>query len=71
MAQVYKMILYVCDLKDDFYDEIPARIKRDLEDDNFLCQFADGQVGSYLEWDDDLDLNKDDCPASIWETYFE
>ena len=75
MAQLYKMTLYVCDLDDSLsLDEIKVLIKQDALDSvavNCLCHFADEQVGSQIEWDDDIDLNKCNCPASVWDKYFE
>lgn len=75
MAQLYKMTLYVCDLDDNLsLDEIKILIEQDALDGvavNCLCQFADGQVGPQVEWDDDIDLNEYNCPASVWEKYFE
>ena len=55
MAQLYKMTLYVCDLCDDLSLN---EIKTRID------QYA-------LEWDDDIDLNEYNDPASVWEKYFE
>ena len=75
MAQLYKMTLYVSDLEDSLsLDEIKVLIKQNALDGvsvNCLCQFADEQVGPQVEWDDDIDLNKCNCPTSTWEKYFE
>ena len=75
MAQLYKMTLYVCDLEDSLsLDEIKVLIKQDALDGvavNCFCNFADEQVGPQIEWDDDIDLNKCNCPASVWDKYFE
>ena len=75
MAQLYKMTLYVCDLNDDLsLDEIETLIKQDALDGvsvNCLCCFADEQIGPQVEWDDDIDLNKYNCPTSTWDKYFE
>lgn len=75
MAQLYKMTLYVCDLNDDLsLDEIETLIKQDALDGvsvNCLCRFANEQVGPQVEWDDDIDLNRIDCPTATWDKYFE
>lgn len=75
MAQLYKMTLYVCDLADDLsLEDIKSRIDDVALDSvsmSCICHFADEQVGRRIEWDDDIDINKIDCPASAWEKYFE
>mgnify|MGYP003449032457 FL=1 len=75
MAQLYKMTLYVCDLEDSLsLDEIKVLIEQYALDGvaiNCLCHFADEQVGPQIEWDDDIDLNKWNCPDSVWDKYFE
>lgn len=75
MAQLYKMTLYVCDLEDSLsLDEIKVLIKQDALDGvavNCFCHFADERIGPQIEWDDDIDLNKYNCPASVWDKYFE
>ena len=75
MAQLYKMTLYVCDLNDNLsLDEIKTLIKQDALDGvsvNCLCHFADEKIGPQVEWDDDIDLNYINCPASTWDKYFE
>lgn len=74
MAQLYKMTLYVCDLGDNLsLGEIETLIKQDALDGvsvNCLCHFADRQIGEQIEWDDDVDINRCDCPTSAWEKYF-
>lgn len=66
MAQLYKMTLYVCDLDDSLsLDEIKVLIEQYALDGvsvNCLCQFADERIGPQIEWDDDIDLNKYNCP---------
>ena len=75
MAQLYKMTLYVCDLEEDLsLDEIKTMIKEDAMSDisvSCICHFADEQVGKRVEWDDDIDLNRLDCPNAAWDKYFE
>ena len=75
MAQLYKMTLYVCDLEDSLsLDEIKVLIKQDALDGvaaNYFCHFTDEQVGPQIEWDEDIDLNKCNCPTSVWDKYFE
>lgn len=75
MAQLYKMTLYVCDLEEDlFLDEIKTLIEQYALDGaaiNCICHFANEQVGPQVEWDDDIDLNKCNCPTSTWDKYFE
>ena len=75
MAQLYKMTLYVCDLEDNLsLDEIETLIKQDALDGisvNCVCHFADSKIGQNVEWNDDIDLNRFDCPTSAWEKYFE
>lgn len=74
MAQLYKMTLYVCDLKDDLsLDEIKNLIEQDALDSvtvNCVCHFADEQTGPQVEWDDDIDLNYLDCLTSTLGKYF-
>ena len=75
MAQLYKMTLYVCDLEENLsLNEIKTLIKQDALDGvsvNCLCHFADEKIGPQVEWDDDIDLNYINCPASTWDKYFE
>lgn len=75
MAQLYKMTLYVCDLEEDlFLDEIKTLIKQYALDGaaiNCICHFANEQIGPQVEWDDDIDLNRRDCPTATWDKYFE
>ena len=74
MAQLYKMTLYVCDLEDGLsLDEIETLIEQDALNSiyvNCVCHFADSQIGQNVEWDDDIDLNRCDCPTSAWDKYF-
>ena len=74
MAQLYKMTLYVCDLEDSLsLDKIETLIKRDALNGisvNCICHFADSKIGQNVEWNDDIDLNRCDCPTSAWEKYF-
>lgn len=74
MAQLYKMTLYVCDLEDSLsLDEIETLIKRDALNGisvNCICHFADSKIGQNVEWNDDIDLNRCDCPTSAWKKYF-
>ena len=74
MAQLYKMTLYVCDLEDSLsLDEIETLIKRDALNGisvNCICHFADSKIGQNVEWNDDIDLNRCDCPTSAWDKYF-
>ena len=75
MAQLYKMTLYVCDLEENLsLDEIKTLIKQDALDGcsvSCICHFDNEQVGQRVEWDNDIDLNKCDCPTSNWKKYFE
>lgn len=68
MAQLYKMTLYVCDLEDNLsLDEIKTLIKQDALDGvavNCICHFDNEQIGQQVEWDDDINLNRRDCPIS-------
>lgn len=74
MAQLYKMTLYVCDLQDSLsLDEIETLVEQDALNGisvNCVCHFADSQIGRNVEWDDDIDLNRCDCPTSAWDKYF-
>ena len=74
MAQLYKMTLYVCDLEDSLsLDEIETLIKRDALNGisvNCICHFADSKIGQNVEWNDDIDLNRCNCPTSTWNKYF-
>lgn len=74
MAQLYKMTLYICDLEESLsFDEIETLIdERALSgiSVNALCHFADEQIGEQIEWDDDVDINRCDCPTSVWDKYF-
>lgn len=75
MAQLYKMTLYVCDLEDNLsLNEIKILIDQYALDGvsvSCICHFANEQVGPQVEWDDDIDLNRVDCPTSTWNRYFE
>lgn len=68
------MTLYVCDLQDNLsLDEIQTLIEQDAIDGisvDCICHFANEQVGAQVEWDDDIDLNRIDCPTPTWEKYF-
>ena len=74
MAQLYKMTLYVCDLEDSLsLDKIETLIKRDALNGisvHCICHFADSKIGQNVEWNDNIDLNRCDCPTSAWEKYF-
>ena len=74
MAQLYKMTLYVCDLWGDLsLDEIKVLIEdRALSgvSTNAICKFTNEQIGDHIEWNDDIDINKLDCPISAWDKYF-
>lgn len=74
MAQLYKMSLYICDLEENLsLDEIKALIEQYALDGvsvSCICRFADEQIGDQIEWDDDIDLNKINCPTYTWEKYF-
>lgn len=74
MAQLYKMTLYVCDLEDSLsLDEIKTLIEQDALNGisvNCIYHFADSKIGQNVEWNDDIDLNRCDCPTSAWEKYF-
>lgn len=74
MAQLYKLTLYVCDLEENLSLQ---EIERLIDDEalngcaiNCACHFADEKVGRTVEWNDDIDLNRLDCPTSAWEKYF-
>ena len=75
MAQFYRMTLYVCNLEEELsFDEIKTLIdERALSgvSINAICRFANEQVGKQIEWHDDVDINKLDCPISAWEKYFD
>lgn len=74
MAQFYKMTLYVCDLEENLsLNEIKTLIKQDALDGistGCICHFADEQEGRQIEWDDDIDINRVNCPTERWERYF-
>ena len=74
MAQLYKMTLYVCDLEDSLsLDEIETLIEQHALNGismNCICHFADSKIGQNVEWNDDIDLNRCDCPTSAWDKYF-
>ena len=74
MAQLYKMTLYVCDLEENLsIDEIKTLVKEQALDGvsvSCICHFSDEQVGEQIEWDDDVDLNRVNCPTTAWEKYF-
>lgn len=75
MAQLYKMTIYVCDLEDNLsLNEIKTLINQDALDGvsvGCICHFANEQIGPQIEWDDDIDLNRIDCPTATWDKYFE
>lgn len=74
MAQLYKMTLYLCDLEDNLtIKEIEELIKyRALNgiSTNVICKFTDEKIGKNIEWDEDIELNKCNCPVPVWESYF-
>ena len=74
MAQFYKMTLYVCDLEENLsLNEIKTLIKQEALDGistSAICHFADEQEGRRIEWDDDIDVNRVNCPTERWERYF-
>lgn len=74
MAQLYKMTLYLCDLEDSLtIKEIEELIKyRALNGiaTNVVCKFTDEKIGKNIEWDEDIELNRCNCPVSVWESYF-
>lgn len=74
MAQLYKMTLYVCDLEEDLsLNDIKTLIEDEALNGtaiNCICKFADEKVGKQIDFDDETDINKIDCPASVWEKYF-
>lgn len=74
MAQLYKMMLYVCDLEENLslnqIKNLIEYIGLDGCSVNCICHFADEQVGEQIEWDDNIDLNYTNCPTSAWEKYF-
>lgn len=74
MAQLYKLRLYVCDLDENLS---LSDIKSIIEDvklnnvwTNCVCHFSDEKVGKKIEWQDNIDINRIDCPTSAWEKYF-
>lgn len=75
MAQLYKMTVYVCDLEENLsLDEIKTLIDEHALSGvavNAICRFANEQTGKRIEWYDDVDINKLDCPVSAWEKYFD
>ena len=75
MAQLYKMTLYVCDLEDSLsLNDIKTLIKQDALDGisiSCICRFANEKIGKRIEWNDDIDINYVDCPATAWDKYFE
>lgn len=74
MAQLWKMTLYICDLEEDLsLDEIKALIDQNALNGcsiNCVCHFAHEQKGPCVEWDDDIDINRLDCPTEAWDKYF-
>lgn len=74
MAKLFKMTLYVCDLEENLsLGEIETLIRQDALDGpslSALVKFADQAEGPSIEFGDDTDLNRSDCPASAWEKYF-
>lgn len=74
MAQFYKMTLYVCDLEENLsLDDIKTLIEyKALEGIaiNCMCEFANEKIGKRIDFDDEMDINKIDCPTSAWERYF-
>lgn len=74
MAKLYKMTLYVCDLEENLsLNEIKTLINQDALNGisvNAVCHFSDEQEGRQIEWDEDIDINRIDCPTERWERYF-
>lgn len=75
MAQLYKMTLYVCDLEENLsLDEIKHVIEQDALNGIFLnciCHFSDEKIGKQIDFYDEIDINRTDCPTSSWENYFQ
>ena len=75
MARLYKMTVYVCDWEENLsLDAIKTLIaERALSGVSVRagCRFANEQTGKRIEWRDDVDINKMDCPVSAWEKYFD
>ena len=74
MAKLYKMTMYVCDLEENLSLEA---IKTLIEDEalngcaiNCICHFDGEQTGQMVDFNDEIDINRTDCPTSAWESYF-
>lgn len=68
------MTLYVCDLEENLTQrEIETLIKQDALDGcsvSAITKFAGQVEGPTIDFDDDTDLNRMDCPVEAWERYF-
>lgn len=74
MAQLWKMTLYICGLEENLsLDGIKALIDQNALNGcaiNCVCHFTDEQKGPRIEWDDDIDINRLNCPTEAWDKYF-
>lgn len=68
MAKIFKITGYFVDCNDDYDCD---RLKIDLEQDyDLIAHHINVEERDIDEWDDDIPLNKIDCPVSECEKYF-
>lgn len=69
MAKLHKAEIYMLDVNEMYnsLEEIIGAFDWHIDDINFHSY--DGQSVE-IEWDDDIDLNRNDCKRETYEKYF-
>jgi hypothetical protein len=72
MAKVFKAELYVVDINGDYvsFDEIQYDLERFLSNDSIVFTFGVKESEEF-EWDDDIDLNYNNCSQENCDRYLE
>lgn len=70
MAKIYKFEAYVVDVNEDFNDaeDYIDYINNRLKYGGDIVPFNIQEVK--IEWDDDIDINKMNCPIENYDKYF-
>lgn len=70
MAKIFKFTAYVVDVNDDFdsADDYIDYVNNGIKYDGDIIPFNSSTVN--VEWDDDIDINKCDCPQESYDKYF-
>lgn len=72
MAKVFKAELYVVDINGDYesFEEIQNDLERGLYGDPIVFTFGVKESEEF-EWDDDIDLNYNNCSQENCDRYLE